>query len=327
MQSSSFTDRFLAPLFIALTVMIVSRAVYLNACRIDSQTLYHALALLAGAVQFASVLLVGLVVYPVTYFRGATGPERVVASSTNLAVWVGIDTYNVSEAFSCLEAIYYGVNIGAILFAWNFAQMGVLELACRWGKRRRGDQGHDRNARALGSHSPVSSRRLLLVKGRRSNLLQHAPRWLSWSCSEIDGKRDGPDRLSPSFSFFQCQTIQPKSGGGHLGYRSSCPRPMKPPRRIEHILAGGVGRVTLSLPYHMGCHSSEVAARQAKSSSPMTRQRVRDCILNPRTCARAGHRKDCRPRSRSTRRQQTVRNKPETEKEVSTSSSSTSCVC
>jgi hypothetical protein len=140
-QRASVTNRFLAPLFIALTVMIASRAVYLNAWRIDSQTLYHALALLAGAVQFASILLVGLVVYPVTYFRGATGPERVVASSANLAVWVGIDTYNVSEAFSCFEVIYYGVNISAILFAWNFAQMGVLELACRWGKRGRGDRG------------------------------------------------------------------------------------------------------------------------------------------------------------------------------------------
>jgi len=140
-QRSSITHRFLVPLFLALTVMIVSRTVHLNACRIQSQALYHALALLAGAVQFASIVLVALVVYPVTYFRGATAPERIIAGSTNLAVWVVIDTYKVSEAFSCLESIYYGVNIGAVLFAWTFAQMGVLELACRRGKRRRGHQG------------------------------------------------------------------------------------------------------------------------------------------------------------------------------------------
>ena len=140
-QRSSITHRFLAPLFLALTVMIVSRTVYLNACRVDSQALYHALALLAGAVQFASIVLVGLVVYPVTYFRGATVAERVTACSTNLAVWVGIDAYNVSEAFPCLESIYYGVNIGAILFAWNFAWMGVLELACRWREKGMGTKG------------------------------------------------------------------------------------------------------------------------------------------------------------------------------------------
>jgi hypothetical protein len=128
-------------LFLALTVMLVSRTVYLNACRVDSRALYHALALLAGAVQFASIALVALVVYPVTYFRGATAPERVIAGSTNLVVWVVIDTYKVSGAFPWEASLYYGVNIGAILFAWNFAQMGVLELVCRWEKRRRGDPG------------------------------------------------------------------------------------------------------------------------------------------------------------------------------------------
>jgi hypothetical protein len=137
-QRSSITHRFLVPLFLALAVMIVSRTVYLNACRIDSRALYHALALLAGAVQFASIVLVALVVYPVTYFRGATAPERVIAGSTNLAVWVVIDTYAVGGAFPWLESIYYGVNIGAILFAWNFAWMGVLELVCRWGEKRMG---------------------------------------------------------------------------------------------------------------------------------------------------------------------------------------------
>ncbi len=141
MQRSSIADRFLVPLFFALAVMIVSRVVCLNACRIDSRILYHTLATLAGTIQFASVVLVALVVYPVTYFRGATVIERVIAGSTNLAVWVGIDAYNVSQAFPCLESIYYGANIGSILFAWNFAQMGVMELICRWAEKRRGDRG------------------------------------------------------------------------------------------------------------------------------------------------------------------------------------------
>jgi hypothetical protein len=141
LQGSSITNRFLAPLFIALTVMIVSRFVYLNACRIDSQALYHALALLAGAVQFASILLAAWVVYPVTYFRGATALERVIAGSTNLAVWVLIDACHLGEAFSWPESIYYGVNIGFVLFVWNFAGMGVLELACRWKEKKRGRRG------------------------------------------------------------------------------------------------------------------------------------------------------------------------------------------
>ena len=100
-----------------------------------------AFTLLAGVVQFASIALVALVVYPVTYFRGAPAPERVIAGSTNPAVWVVIDTYKVSGAFPWEASLYYGVNIGAILFAWNFAWMGVLELACRWGEKRMGTKG------------------------------------------------------------------------------------------------------------------------------------------------------------------------------------------
>jgi hypothetical protein len=138
-QRIRVSSRFLIPMFLALTVMIVSRITYLNANRIEDQALYHALAVLAGTIQFASVVLVAMVIYPVTYFREAKALERVVASSTNLAVWVGIDTYKVGEAFPWEVSLYYGVNIGSILFAWNFAQMGILELACRYVSKRRGD--------------------------------------------------------------------------------------------------------------------------------------------------------------------------------------------
>ena len=91
-------------------------------------------------VQFASVVLVAVLVYPLAYFRGATLAERVIASSTNLAVWVCIDTYHVSEAFGCLESLYYGVNIGFILFAWKSALMAVIELCCRHVAKRRGER-------------------------------------------------------------------------------------------------------------------------------------------------------------------------------------------
>jgi hypothetical protein len=80
-----------------------------------------------------------LFVYPITYFRGGTAAERVVASSMNLAVWVGIDSYHVSGAFGWLETLYYGVNIGFIVLAWNFALMGILELGCRYTRKKRGD--------------------------------------------------------------------------------------------------------------------------------------------------------------------------------------------
>lgn len=142
MQKTSLTSRFLQPLCLAVTVLIASRAAYFNAHRIDGEALYQAFAVLTGIVHFASVVLVPMVLYPWIYRRGATGPERVAACSVNLALWIAVDTYKVSEAFPWEESLYYGVNIGAILFSWNFAQMGLLELLCRWGEKKR--EGRDR---------------------------------------------------------------------------------------------------------------------------------------------------------------------------------------
>ena len=140
MQRSSFANRFLSPLCLALIVMVSSRIAYLHSYRIDDQAIYHSVAVISGMVQLASIVLVAMLVYPVAYFRGATPAERVIASSTNLAVWLCIDAYHVSEAFGFLESLYYGLNIGFILFAWKCALMAVLELGCRHVAKRRGQR-------------------------------------------------------------------------------------------------------------------------------------------------------------------------------------------
>lgn len=139
MRRENLWSRFLIPLFLPLSVMIFFRIVYFNSVRIDNPSMYHAVAVVSGVLQFASVVLPALLVYPVTYFRGAKAVERVIACSANLAVWVGIDSYQVSGAFPLPESIYCGVNIGSILFAWNFALMGILELVCRSVSRKRGE--------------------------------------------------------------------------------------------------------------------------------------------------------------------------------------------
>jgi hypothetical protein len=35
--------------------------------------------------------------------------------------------------------MYYGMNIGSIVLAWNLALMGILELACRYVRKKKGD--------------------------------------------------------------------------------------------------------------------------------------------------------------------------------------------
>lgn len=138
MKRGSFPNRFFFPVLLALVVLAVSRTVFNQAIRIDNTIFYHLVALLSGVFQFASIILVAIPLYPITYFRGATLAERVTAGSINLVVWIGIDTYHVSEAFPLAESLYYGLQVGTILFAWNFALMSILELACRFVSKRRG---------------------------------------------------------------------------------------------------------------------------------------------------------------------------------------------
>lgn len=140
MQKTSILNRFLVPLILALVFMAASRIVFVNSIRITNPALYHSVALISGTIQFASIVLVAFVLYPITYFRGASATERVIACSTNLAVWIGIDAYHVSQAFPLRESLYYGIGIGLVLFSWNFFLMSILEFSCRLVVKKRGEQ-------------------------------------------------------------------------------------------------------------------------------------------------------------------------------------------
>ena len=135
---SGVWHRFLLPLFLSLGVMIASRAAYAASSRIDSQTLCQAAAVISGLIEFASVVLAALFVYPVCYFRGATLAERGAAGSASVTLWLGLDSYRMSAAFTLPESLYYGLNLALILFSWNLALMAVLELACRFAEKKKG---------------------------------------------------------------------------------------------------------------------------------------------------------------------------------------------
>ncbi len=138
LQRPGFAKRFLAPTLAALALMLASRAVYFNSGLLDSRAAYHTVALLSGLVHFMSVILVPVFIYPFAFFRGAGAAERIIASSINPALWVFIDAYHVSEAFNFLESLYYGLNIGSVIFIFMFSQMSVCEMACRWRQKRSG---------------------------------------------------------------------------------------------------------------------------------------------------------------------------------------------
>jgi hypothetical protein len=131
MENSDFTQRIAIPTSIVLIAMILSRIIYFN----TSATV----ATLSGIVMFLSIGFGTLLIYPMSFFRGATLFERVMGCLVTPLVWNGIEIYNTSEAFTPAEAIFYGLNIlflGTV--SGQFIMMGVSDLCCRWIAGRRG---------------------------------------------------------------------------------------------------------------------------------------------------------------------------------------------
>jgi hypothetical protein len=134
MQKRDFSQRVVMPVSIILVTMILSRVLYFN----SSATV----ATLSGVVMFLSIGFGTLLIYPMSFFRGASLPERTFACLATPLAWNGIEIYKMSEAFTLGESVYYGVNIVIIgTVAGQFLMMGVCDFLCRLRERMAGQEG------------------------------------------------------------------------------------------------------------------------------------------------------------------------------------------
>ncbi len=146
MRNSSFSQRIVVPTAIVLVAMILSRIVYFH----SSATV----ATLSGIVMFLSIGFGSFLIYPVSYFRGASLGERIIGCVATPLIWNGIEMYNVAQAFTFAESLFYGVNILIIgTIAGQFLIMGVCDVFCRLIERRGGIE----DTRALSSFSILAS--------------------------------------------------------------------------------------------------------------------------------------------------------------------------
>lgn len=134
MQNRDFSQRIVVPTGIVLFTMILSRVIYFN----SSATV----ATLSGVVMFLSIGFGTFVVYPVSFFRGASLPERIIGCLVTPFVWNGLEIYNMSGAFTLAESLFYGANIVFIgTVAGQFLMMGICDFFCRLNERKVGREG------------------------------------------------------------------------------------------------------------------------------------------------------------------------------------------
>jgi hypothetical protein len=139
-EKKSFVQRCIIPSGTVLLIMIISLLVYFNAWRIDNDFLHWIVAYIFGLLLFISIGFGTLLVYPLMYFRGASGGERVLGSLITPIIWTIKELVRVSEFFTLGESLYYGLSsIFLLIFLGNFGLMGIIELLCRQRIKKRID--------------------------------------------------------------------------------------------------------------------------------------------------------------------------------------------
>ena len=129
MQNRDIVQRIVFPTSIVLVTMLLARLVYSHSS--------SSVATVAGVILFLSIGFGTLLIYPMSFFRGAAIEERIIGCLVTPVVWNGIEIYNVSEAFTLPESLFYGLNIlflGTV--AGQFLMMGVCDFLCRLRLRR-----------------------------------------------------------------------------------------------------------------------------------------------------------------------------------------------
>ncbi len=141
MKKQRFSRRFFYPVFLVFIVMSLSWGVYNLAWRLPSVTIHHLLADIFGTLLFLSVTFGACVIYPMAFLRGASLPERVLASLVNPFIWATKECIRMFASFSLSECLYYYLNpLNIWLVLGIIAQMSVIEMILRWRRKKRGEK-------------------------------------------------------------------------------------------------------------------------------------------------------------------------------------------
>ena len=153
MEKRDFNKRFLYPVAAAFGIMAFSWIVYNVAWRFDHAALHQILASISGTLLFVSVAFASLFVYPALFFRGASLPERIAGCLINPFLWATKENLRLMISYSPAEVFYYYFNpLNLWLLLGITAQMGIIEMFCRW---RSGHKGESARIVTLGPLAAV----------------------------------------------------------------------------------------------------------------------------------------------------------------------------
>jgi len=140
MEKASFAKRFLMPVSTLFIIAALCFVAYEIAPKLGSYALHQVAAGVAGFVFFLCVWFGTLFVYPVSYFRGASTTERIVASLIIPFLYATKEVLRISMAFTLLESLYFYLSVLSMgVYFAAMAEMGLSEMIVRRIRKKRGE--------------------------------------------------------------------------------------------------------------------------------------------------------------------------------------------
>jgi hypothetical protein len=140
MIPQNFIKRLVYPTATVFVIMTVSWAGYFGSRHIDGAALHQLLAKIFGTAYFISIAFGTLYVYTVSYIRGASLRERILASAVNPFIWMTKESLSLLVCYTPLQCLYWYLNpLNFWLVCLMALEMGIATLAARWILNRRGE--------------------------------------------------------------------------------------------------------------------------------------------------------------------------------------------
>jgi hypothetical protein len=142
-QKSSFNRRFVIPAGTSLGIWLVLNFLSTNLGWIQNAEQYRLAMNTVHALLFIVISFSSIAVYSQMFFRGASLAERVIGSYITPGAFIIKEIIRVSEFFSFMEAIYYGMSPYPFLclITGQVGLMAVCEMVCRYLYRRKSAAG------------------------------------------------------------------------------------------------------------------------------------------------------------------------------------------
>jgi len=140
MEKQSFLRRFVYPQATVIVIMAVSFLVYHFSHGIKNHTLFQVLSGLSGIMILLTLWFGTFYIYMVSYFRGASLTERILACLIPAFLWATKESIVVACVYSVPEGIYFYLSIvNQWLVSTIIAEIGLSHILCRRKIKKQGE--------------------------------------------------------------------------------------------------------------------------------------------------------------------------------------------